>query len=432
MLRASLIVTALSLLASFLGLVVQLLMAQRYGAGLEVDTYLYALSSPTFLAGMIASMLSYTVVPRMAQNCGQADKQNRLIVSLLALSTCVTVTLVLASPLLQVLQKQILPVNSTILQQPALPQLLLLGWGIAGVQVLLAALCSILTGLKQAFTATMLNLGPYLGMLGFMLVAKDKGIEQMAYGLLSGTFASFVMALFLLRARIFGHWRQAAWAEIRTIVLRSPYTIIAMSCFSAYAVVDSYWAPRAGEGVLASLGYSQRIIIALGTLAVIGPSAILVPNFSEIVAKGSRVEFVNMFKKTIATTIAIGCALALALYGGAESLIQLLFMRGAFAQHDAARLVAVLQYCLPGMVCMIVSVICLRVLFCLEEMEKIAAILGFFWVAAYFGLSSLLLPWNGKGLAVAYSLTWGIYLILIGLTIKIRLKSIRFKNIEQG
>jgi putative peptidoglycan lipid II flippase len=431
MLRASLLVTALSLLASFLGLVVQLLMAQRYGAGVEVDTYLYAVSTPTFLAGMIASLLSYTVVPRMAQNCGQADKQNRLIVSLLALSTCVTVTLVLASPLLQVLQKQILPVNSTILPQPALPQLLLLGWSIAGVQVLLAALCSILTGLKQAFTATLLNLGPYLGMLGFMLVAKDKGIEQMAYGLLSGTFASFVMALYLLRAHIFGHWRQAAWAEIRTIVLRSPYTIIAMSCFSAYAVVDSYWAPRAGEGVLASLGYSQRIIIALGSLAVVGPSAILVPKFSEIVGKGSQTDFDSMLKKTLTTTLAIGCALALSLYAGAEPLIKLIFTRGAFDQQDATRVAVVLQYCLPGMVCMLLSVISLRVLFCFQDVEKIAALLGIFWAALYFFLGGFFIRFSAEGLALAYSLTWMIYLVFLGVVIRKKINT-RFKGTKNG
>jgi putative peptidoglycan lipid II flippase len=417
MLRSSLLITVLSLLGSFLGLMVQLLMAQRYGAGVEVDTYLYAISTPTFVAGMIASLLSYTVVPRMAQNYGQVDKQHRLIASLLALSACIAAALVLASPLLRVLQKQILPTNSTILQQHVLANLLLLGWSIAGVQVLLAALCAILTGLKQAFTATLLNFGPYLGMLGLMIAAKDKGIEQMAYGLLYGTVASLLAAFYLLRVYILGHWRKAAWEEIRTIVLRSPYTIIAMSCFSAYAVIDSYWAPRAGEGVLASLGYSQRIIIALGTLVVVGPSAILVPKFSEIIADGSRVAFYVILKKTLVTTLVIGCALAMGLYAWAEPLIQLLFTRGDFDQQDAARVAAVLQFCLPGMVCMLLSVISLRVLFCFQDVEKTAALLGLFWVVAYFSLAASFIGFSARGIALAYSFTWMIYLILLGAVI---------------
>lgn len=413
MLRSSLLVTALSLLGSFLGLIVQLLMAQRYGSGVAVDTYLYAISTPTFVAGMIASLLSYTVVPRMAQNHGKADQQSRLIVSLLALSACVAAMLLLTSPLLQILQKAALPDNSRILQQTALPQLLVLGWGIAGMQVLLAALCAVLTGLKRALIATLLNLGPYLGMLGFMLIVMDKGIEQLAYGLLFGTVASFVVALYLLRSHILGHWRQAAWAEVSTLVLRSPYTIIAMSCFSAYAVIDSYWAPRAGEGVLASLGYSQRIMIALGNLAVAGPSAILVPRFSELIAANDHSSFITTLKKTLATTLAISSTLAFMLYVGAEDLIRFLFMRGEFDSKDVYDVSNILRYCLPGMVCMLISVISLRVLFCFNDIEKFSAKIGASWVVLYFLLNYIFSIYDGYGIAISYSLTWLLYMLAI-------------------
>lgn len=430
MFRSSLFVTALSLFGSFLGLIVQLLMAQRYGSGVAVDTYLYAISTPTFLAGMIASMLSYTVVPRMAQHNGQTDKQSRLAVSLLALSAFIAVVLLFVSPLLQVLQKEMLPSYSPILQQPMLSRLLLVGWGIAGMQVLNSALCAILTGLEKAITATFLNLSPYAGMLGFMLVARENSIEQLAYGLLFGTTGSFLVAFYLLRTHILGHWRQAAWAEVHTLVLRSPYTIVAMSCFSAYAVVDSYWAPRAGEGVLASLGYSQRIIIALGNLAVAGPSAILVPKFSQILAKNDWAEFDQMLKKTFASTFAIGCILALALYFGAESLIQLLFMRGEFDQRDVVRVANVLQYCLPGMICMLLSVIGLRVLFCFPNVEKIAAFLGLFWIAGYFSSSGFLINYFELGLASSYSMSWLLYFALLWIFIfkKTKAKFKRFYN----
>lgn len=409
MLRSSLLVTALSLLGSFLGLIVQLLMAQRYGSGVAVDTYLYAISTPTFVAGMIGSLLSYTVVPRMAQNHGQEDKQSRLIVSLFALSACVAAALLLTSPLLQILQKATLPDNSQILQQTALPRLLLLGWGIAGMQVLLAALCAILTGLKRALIATLLNLGPYLGMLGFMLVGINKVIEQLAYGLLFGTAASFVLTCYLLRSHILSHWRQAAWDEVRTLVLRSPYTIIAMSCFSAYAVVDSYWAPRAGEGVLASLGYSQRIMIALGNLAVAGPSAILVPRFSELIAANNYSAFISTLKKTLSVTLAISSILAFMLYFYSENLIQFLFMRGAFDIENSRNVASVLIYCLPGMVCMLLSVISLRVIFCFSGIEKFAAIIGIVWIVIYFFSSAILASHQAKGIATAYSLSWIIY-----------------------
>lgn len=417
MLRSSLLVTALSLFGSFLGLLVQVLMANRYGSGVVVDAYLYAISAPTFIAGMIASMLSYTVVPRVARAQGQPEGSGRLTVSLLAASFCIAAVFILSNPLLQRVQIAALPPTSPLQELLAQTDLLLLGWFIAGMQILNASLCAILTGLKRAFIATLLNLWPYVGMLVFMLATFGHGIEQLAFGLLFGTSVSFAVAFYLLRDKILRQWRQVRWEEVRTLVIRSPYTIIAMSCFSAYAVVDSYWGPRAGEGVLASLGYSQRIMIALGNLAVVGPSAILVPKFSELVVKGNREEFEQMLVQTLASTLGIGIVLAIVLYVGVEPLVKLLFMRGAFDQSDTLRVSNILRYCLPGMVFMLVSVIGLRILFCFTGVEKIAALLGLFWIVSYFLLSGLLVNLQGVGLAIAYSITWLVHCILLGALI---------------
>jgi putative peptidoglycan lipid II flippase len=420
-LRSSLLITALTLVGSFFGLLVQILMAQRYGSGVEVDSYLYSISTPTFVAGLLASLLSYTVVPRMAQYSARSDQQIRLIVSLIALALCVALFLLLISPLLSYVQKELLPERSSIQQQHNLQKLLMIGWCIAATQILLAAACALLTGLKKAITSTALNLGPYVAMLVGMLITQG-GTEQLAFAMLAGTCASLTLAFVMLERRVRGHWHQVSWQEVRALVMRSPYTIVAMSCFSAYAVVDSYWAPRAGEGVLASLGYAQRIMIAVGNLAVAGPSAMLVPKFSEIVAYGSKADFDRMFNKTLAVTFAIGFTLAVCLYLGAEPLIQWLFTRGAFDQQDAARATAVLQYCLPGMVFMLLSVISLRVLFCFYRVEKLAALLGVSWCFMYFFLSSHLIGFHGKGMAAAYSLTWIVYFAGAFISIKIKSK----------
>jgi putative peptidoglycan lipid II flippase len=259
-------------------------------------------------------------------------------------------------------------------------------------------------------------------MIIFMITMKASGTEQLAYGLLAGTTTSLFIGLFILSRRVFGHWRMAAWAQVRDLVVLSPFTMVATSCFSIYAVIDSYWATRAGDGVLASLGYSQRITIAIGNLAVVAPSAILVPKFSALVSKGIGDEFDKMLKKTLAITSAIGFTLAVGIYIGAVPLIELLFMRGAFDQNDVDRVAVILQFCLPGMSFSLLSVISLRILFCFPNIEKIAALLGILWCATYFFLSSMLYHLNGKGLAIAYSLTWTIYFFIVAYFLKIKQK----------
>ena len=418
MMRSSILVTGLTLIASLLGFLVQVLMAQRYGVGVEVDAYLYAISAPTFFAGMLALLCSYAIVPRMAKSGECTENQGALIVSLLALSAVVAFLILLISPFFRAIQSNLLPANSRIGSLSIFGYLLALAWISAAVQVILAVVSSIFTGLKKAKTAAVLNLGPYLGMLGLMLIIENGSVIVLIYGLMLGAFFSILVALTLLRNQISRYWRKASWEDVRFLVLQSHYGIVAMTCFAAYTVVDGYWAPRAGEGVLASLGYSQRIMIALGNLAVAGPSAILVPKFSELVEAVDATGFLRVLKKILLITLTIGSVLAVSMYFGIAYLIEIANVRVSFDLQVLNNIYGVLRYCLPGMVCMLVSVVGLRVLFCFDDIDKYAAIIGALWGLIYFTICGALLEFGGEGLAMAFSLTWFFYLCAIIFKLK--------------
>lgn len=413
MLQSSILVTIITLLGSALGFCVQLLMARSYGAGMEVDAYLFAISAPTFIAGMVASMLSYAVIPKMAQTNENSEAQNRLIVSLLALIFSLAVGLIFLSPILLLMQQKLLPGSSAILKVSNIDNLLLIGWCIAAAQIILAALCVVLTGLKHAIAAASLNLGAYFGMLGSLVFFENDSINKLALGMLTGTCAAFMVALYLLRARVFSNWHKFTWSEIHVLVINSPYTIIAMSCFSVYAVVDSYWGPRAGDGVLSSLGYSQRIIIALGNLAVAGPSAVLVPRFAELIAAKNLEGFIHVLKQSLGATFTVCLLLATGLFFGGDYLISLMFKNAAFQDDLSMNVANILKFCLPGMVFMLASSIALRALYCFAGTEKLSAYLGAGWGLLYFSISGAMVPNGGVGLAISYSATWFIYFSLL-------------------
>ncbi|QWD30531.1 hypothetical protein G6681_01695 [Polynucleobacter paneuropaeus] len=415
-LRSSLVVTGLALMGSGLGFLVQMEVAKEFGTSLQVDGYLFAISTPTFFAGMLSSLLSYTVVPRMAQ--GSDEEKNRFLVTLFFGVAGIAFALILLNPLLQAVQTSFLLKSSPIFQLIELNQLLQLGWWIAAAQILLACLAAALTGLQRPIISTALNLGPYFGMLGLLQFSRGESVLVVAEGMLIGTIFSLLVSFILLRPRIVANLSNVAWSEINTIITRSPYAILAMTCFASYSVVDSYWAPRAGEGVLATLGYSQRIIIALGNLAVIGPSVVMVPQFSELIAKGSSRQFLHTLIKTFFVTGGIALFLAILLFGFAEEFIQFLFMRGAFELKAVNEVAKVLRYYMPGMVFMLLSVVGLRVSFCFGNNERSLAILGVSWALFYFLLSSLFFNLGAIGFAIAYSLVWtGYFLVLIWLII---------------
>ena len=413
MISSSIVVTAVSLFGSFMGFLVQVLMASRYGTGVSVDAYLYAIGTPTFLSGMVSAFFSYTIAPKLAEQLDKTKKQNQFIVSILSLSLISVIIILLASPILIQLQRNALPIKSEILQEGYIQRLFVLAWWIAGVQILVSSMSAVLMGLKRPIFATLLNLAPYAGMLACMLIATSGGIEHLAWGLLAGTTIAFLLAFYTLSGRIVCNWRDVNWSKARPIVMCAPYTLIAMTCFSAYSVIDSYWAPRGGEGVLASLGYAQRLMIALGGLAVAGPSAVIAPRFSQLVVTGNIGEFEKLFRKVLGSTFLIACSLAIMLYVGGDLIVRLLLVRGSFSQQDAEKVSEVLQYCLPGMVCMLLSAICFRIIYCFRNVEKRAAILGILWAASYFLLSGVFINLSGRGIALAYSLTWLISFIYI-------------------
>jgi len=427
-LRSSLIVTSLSLLGSFLGFLVQIEIAREFGTDVQVDAYLFAVSAPTFFSGMLAALLSYMVVPRIAQ--GNKQKQDRFIVSLLFGAVAIATTLVLLVPLFTIIQKSCLPNSAPILQWSSLDELLRLGWWIAAIQIPFACLSAVLTGIQRPLSATALNLSPYLGMLALLQLERDGTVVLVAEGMLIGTAVSFLLAFSILRTRILLGWKHASWSEIHTLITLSPFTMIAMSCFSAHAVVDSYWAPRAGEGVLSTLGYAQRIIIGLGNLAVIGPSVVMAPRFAELVAKKDRRQFSLNLIVTFFVTGSLALSLAILLFNFSKELTSLLFLRGAFDYRAVNEVANTLCYYLPGMVFMLLSAIGLRAIFSFEKNERILAVLGILWILLYFGISAIFFHQGATGLAIAYSLSWMIYFAALCKLLRSNINNNFFKKIE--
>jgi putative peptidoglycan lipid II flippase len=187
--------------------------------------------------------------------------------------------------------------------------------------------------------------------------------------------------------------------------------VIALTCFSSYAVIDSFWAPRAGQGVLSSLGYAQRILIGAGNLVIIGPSAIAVPFLARIVAAGDDKAFRQAVIKIVLGVATCGGCIALVLSYWSDPIVSLLFQRGAFA-HSAVHMVAsALAHLAPGMAAMLIGVILMRAFFCVPGSYGWSAAIGLSWSVLYFSLSGLFVRRQAVGLADAYSLSWGITIL---------------------
>jgi putative peptidoglycan lipid II flippase len=402
------IVTAISLVGSFINFVSQAVLAFRFGASSAVDTYTYALSLPIFVSGLIGIIISYTAIPIMSKTrpANELTPQFGQILSFFML-WLVGAFLVLGTAAVW-FQPHVLPPAASILKSKDLKMLILLAWVVGAGQILLALATAQLNASRRPIMAALLGLPTSCMTIVALFSIYHLGIAAALGGMAFGAFVSAALGFGLASSSLLpprqpkgmtsivlkGHLASALWASI------------ALSCFASYLVVDAIWASRVGEGALASMGYAHRIIIGLGSLVVAGPSALFVPRFAALVETGQGAQFRRLLFAALSFTAAFGGLLAIGMYAFADLIVQLLFERGAFGGSASAVVADVLRHMAPGMLALLFSVITLRALFCLPASERAAAAMGMCFTCSYAMLSYMLLGNGIVGIAMAYSISW--------------------------
>lgn len=269
--------------------------------------------------------------------------------------------------------------------------------------------------------AALLSLPTNLGAIAVVLLI-PRTILAAPAGVLAGSILTVLIGFVLIRCSFQAPAPDEPSAvgriEIRAGIGRVGWTLLAMSCFSAYAVIDAFWAPRAGSGTLASLGYAQRLIVGIGSLIIAGPSAILTPRFAAKLRDGGTSPFLREVTRTMVLVTGAACAAAALLALFASPLIGLAFARGAFDAADVSRVSVVFRSMLPGFCAMLASVVLTRAIFCLKGIERPMAMVGLGWSAIYFVACGTLLPLGGIGFGISYSLAWLAYMIVAILILR--------------
>jgi putative peptidoglycan lipid II flippase len=158
-------------------------------------------------------------------------------------------------------------------------------------------------------------------------------------------------------------------------------------------------------------------VIAVGNLAVAGPSAVLVPHFAEFLRDRNYPGFMNLMRRAFILVGAIALMVALILGLFDFDIVRLLFGYGEFDHEHVLQVASAITNMAPGMVAMLLSVIGFRVLFCFESSHKETALLGLGWTCGYFVASSLAYDNGAAGIASAYSAVWFLTLCMTAILI---------------
>jgi putative peptidoglycan lipid II flippase len=341
-------VALFTLLGKLMSAAKEMVVAYRYGLAAEVDAYQFLYNLVSWPIGIWCSVLTAVLVPlaaRMRESDEGAIPRFRSELFGFALLLGLTLALLawMGIQAMLALGRTGLPPNSVQLAQAAVPGLSLLLP--VGMLVTLQSAWMLSAG---RHVNTLLDSVPTFFIAASVLAFPSGGIEPLVWGTVAGS-AFHLLALLLPMAR-----RNELEAPVFTQV--SPQwrwfwqgfgiMIGGQALMSFTVIIDQFQAVGLGTGSVATLGYANRVLSLILSLAAIAVSRATLPVFSQSRPAGMG----NVYSVATYWTrlmFMVGVAVMLVSYVLAPWAIKILFERGQFDAGDTRIVADVLCYGLP-------------------------------------------------------------------------------------
>jgi putative peptidoglycan lipid II flippase len=418
MLKSSIYLSFISLLIYLISLVSQLCIAYFFGASRDLDIFFLAGSIPTLIGALISSALSYSLVPHLIKKKRDLGTKYKIYIGFfIRLIFSVTFLTALFFVVFYLSVVQIIYPDLTLTQIKSLKVIAVL----FSCNFIFGVLISFGNGFYNANNIyrlpLLLSSMPYCLTILMMFIFHEKiGLVSLVLGTLIGSIISFLILYREIPMRYVFQTRINRVFQFKDFMKTLFYAILAMLCFTFFQTSDSYWAFRLGPSNLSYLGYAQRILIALGSLIIIGPTTLLIPKLTAAFVEGRKTDFLKSTLEITKLVLSFSSFFAVVLAVLAKPLIKIVFERGSFTMTETTGVSDLFPNMLTGMVFMLCVVVLYRTLF-IMEMEKHSAKIGLLCAIVYFLLSGLLSSNYGiMGITLAYVVTW---VLIFTLTIRI-------------
>lgn len=411
------------LLLKLLGLVEKLVMASRFGVGATADAALVGATGALLLGYLLQDVVSSALIPVLVNRDrdGQARTTGTLFtIILLVLLVIAALTWWQGRALLQLLA----PGFDSETQSLALYVLrsALIGLPALGVGAVLGAHLNA-NGhyLQPALAELMLRIGPVLGLL---LVG---GIEGLAFGLAAGALLRLAC---LIRPGVTPRPRcdLADDGLRRSLDLVWPLLLTSIISIQLFAMIEAAIASTVGIGVVSALAYARRIADVPIFLIYQVSARVVLPTLAGLAV--DRVRLQRTLKRASELTLLLLLPPTVMGMLLAESVVRLIYGRGAFDDAAVAATTTAFWALLPGLPALGLSVIVARFAYALKDTRGPSLIrLG--GVILHVALALALRPWGIAGVAWSSTITLWIEALALVLLVAFRL-GIRWDILRAG
>jgi peptidoglycan biosynthesis protein MviN/MurJ (putative lipid II flippase) len=319
--------------------------AWRYGTGAITDAYFFVLNVVSWPVAIALSTLTFVIAPAEASLRANDERGvERFRAGLLGLMLAASLA---ALPLMYVALRAIVALPAIGLEPAAAAAAGHAAHSLFAVTAfgLMAALLSAWLVSSARHAVTLIEALPAVVLVGVLVAAGPAPGSALFWGTTAG-FASQVLVL--------GWWLHADGALPRPRAglgsagraggWRGGAAMLAgQVLFALVPLVDQLFAARMGDGAIAALGYSNRLLLGLLGLTGLAVQRASLPLLSELAAT-SLAAARAMAVRWAWGAAALGAVVAIAVAAFAEPLVRLLYERGQFGVADRELVASLLQY----------------------------------------------------------------------------------------
>jgi len=409
-------VASVVFISKLLGFLRGMVIAGKFGTSPDYDLYLIAIILPALASGVLGYACYYQFVPFLTRQAEQAGSDRSAFwrptwsaVNLtLLIGAGVTLAIVLAAPyVMRIWDTGYLPTEYDLI-----------------VFYCRVTAASVLLSVTEAFMRALLNVRksysyPALGMSIFNLVFIASvllwhgrlSVGALALGLVGGLLIqNLFLALKLLRLHPFEHFSALVVDKGSPLFLSVATTLILIELINrSYFMIDRYFAPRFGKGVISALNYGQILVQLPESIVGFAIGAVLFPVFSENSTSVDTAAFTSAYRKGLTAALAFAVPLALFFYVGAPSLVYLIYHRGAFNDQSALMTTLILRTLAPSIIALFMVSISIRGCYA-RGWSRPVLVFSLIVLVIKFGATALLPRWlDYPGISAATSLALALF-----------------------
>jgi putative peptidoglycan lipid II flippase len=347
-LRAAIIVGSLGLLTKVAATLKEVIVARSFGRGDEVDAFLIAFVLPSLLLNVGMSSLGYALVPIYVEaRHHEVESAHELLAKVILIGSMALVGL---AALLGLFAPLYLPwlahsFSAAKLELTREMLYLLLPWVVfSGIAALATAT---LNGTERfALPAIMPLVTSFLTICFVLMFARRWGVFTLVGGAVLGSLLESMFLLYLLRrdGLRFQHWRSGLDERVRSVFSQYAPVLAGGILMGSTTVVDQAMAAMLPSGNVAALGYANRLIGGLLSLAGLSLSTATLPYFSKMVAANDWAGCRHTLKRYSVLVLIVSVPFTLLVIAFSHPIIRFVYQHGAFTAADT-QLVSWVQVC---------------------------------------------------------------------------------------